>query len=125
MIENSDISEVHGGTRSDLKSWRMKKKRDAFYKLMAKRDDLLTKICRVHFGAKENRKIHSEVVEMKYDVVITARAEGAIGVMGTHRKRYTIETDSRDDVNRLAIEAVYRDGGLEHVKVVSVTALGD
>jgi hypothetical protein len=48
MIQNSDISEVHGGARVDLQSKRMQKKRDDFYKLIAKRDELLTKLCRVH-----------------------------------------------------------------------------
>lgn len=62
---------------------------------------------------------------MKYEVVITARKEGAIGAHGTHRKTYTVETDNRDDVNRLAIDAVYRDGGLEHVKVVKVTPINN
>lgn len=48
MITNSDISEVHGGSRADLQSKRMIKKRDEFYKLIAKRDELLSKLCRVH-----------------------------------------------------------------------------
>lgn len=47
MIENSDISAVHGGSRDDRASKRMAKKRDEFYKMLAKRDDLLNKLCRV------------------------------------------------------------------------------
>ena len=62
MLTNSDMSEVHGGTRSDLKSYRMKQKRDTFYKLMAKRDDLLTKLCRVHL---ELRKIQKSIARLE------------------------------------------------------------
>lgn len=56
MIQNSDIGEVHGGTRSDLISKRMAKKRNDYYRLLEKRDDLLTKISRVHLEIKKIQK---------------------------------------------------------------------
>lgn len=61
MIQNSDISETHGGTRTDLKSHRLTKKRNELYKLLDKRDDLLTKLCRVHL---EIRKIQKSIARL-------------------------------------------------------------
>ncbi len=56
MIQSSDISIVHGGARPDLKSARRTQKRTELYRLLAKRDDLLTKICRVHLEIKKVQK---------------------------------------------------------------------
>lgn len=55
-----------------------------------------------------------------YIVKITARKEGAIGSLGTERRTYEIEAQDRSYVNELAIARAYREGGIEHIKVVSV-----
>jgi hypothetical protein len=52
-----------------------------------------------------------------YLVKISARKEGAIGTHGTERREYEIQAESPHDVNRLAIERAYQEGGLEHVRV--------
>ena len=55
-----------------------------------------------------------------YIVKISARKEGAIGQHGTERRTYEIEAQDREHVNGLAIDAAYREGGIEHVRVISV-----
>lgn len=56
MLTDSDLAEVHWGTRKDLTSKRMTQKRDQYYKLIGKRDDLLTKLCRVHLELRKLQK---------------------------------------------------------------------
>jgi hypothetical protein len=61
---------------------------------------------------------------MKYEVDISARKEGAIGIHGTERRRYTVEAASPDDVNKAAIDAAYKEGGIEHINILRVKMLG-
>lgn len=61
---------------------------------------------------------------MLYDVRISARKEGAIGVHNTELRRYTVEAPTLDDVNKAAIDAAYKEGGLEHVSVYYVAEHG-
>jgi hypothetical protein len=60
---------------------------------------------------------------VKYKVVITGRQEGAIGIHRTIQRTYTIECNSREEVNQLAIDAANREGGIEHVRVIIVEKL--
>jgi hypothetical protein len=61
---------------------------------------------------------------MKYKARISARREGAIGAHGTVQRDYEIEA-SRQDVVRLAIDAAYEEGGVEHVKVLWVRPVNE
>ena len=61
-IMTSDISTVHGGERIDLKSKRKQHKRNELYKLLDKRDDLMTKLCRVHL---EIRKLQKSIARLE------------------------------------------------------------
>ncbi len=59
---------------------------------------------------------------MRYEVDISGRLAGAIGVHGTHGRKYTVEVPFLDDVNMAAIEKGHADG-LEHIKVLRVKML--
>jgi hypothetical protein len=60
---------------------------------------------------------------MRYQVDISARKEGAIGKHGTERRSYTVEAAHLEDVNKAAIDAAYREGGIEHVRITRVKML--
>lgn len=52
-----------------------------------------------------------------YNVVCSARREGAIGSHGTVRRIVRVTVDSIDQINKAAIDAMYALGGLEHVRI--------
>jgi hypothetical protein len=60
---------------------------------------------------------------MRFEVHISARKEGAIGAHGTERRKYTVEAASLDDVGKAAIDAAYKEGGIEHINVLRVKML--
>ena len=61
-----------------------------------------------------------------YRVETFAQKEGAIGAHGTERRVYTVQANSIQEARLAAIDAAYKEGGLQHVKPVGrVTMLSD
>jgi hypothetical protein len=58
-----------------------------------------------------------------WTVVTFASKAGAIGAHGTERRIYTVQAEDVPAARRAAIDAAYREGGLEHVKPVGIVTM--